>query len=399
MRIALVTSGFDDPWCERARVTRRIASALSFHGSVDVLLANGATEPLLDSRGGVRLWSFPSLAADPRRREALHHAIYGGRHDSSFCRCDSAHDVDAAAEAPRVLQEELLKAGGGYSPALFEHLAATPYLLVMFADCRAATTVYGTRAVGRDTRVALLPFADDDSAFALPVVAECVARAERVLVVTETERDLVARHFSDGDERTRSIGFVLRTSELAAATEPPGFDGRRFVLVIGDWRRQGASGELGAAVAALRRSGCDLAFRAFGPGAEHFAGGEIQPIVATRGRIDLWRWMSRALAVLDWELRRLLARDVLEAMLSAIPVVVHESAGTAREHAERANGGVWYRTHAELAACLRAISEGSVRERLGAQGRAYAEARYGSSDAFIAAVGRAIGTASNHEVS
>jgi hypothetical protein len=171
------------------------------------------------------------------------------------------------------------------------------------------------------------------------------------------------------------------------------------VLVIGDWRRQGASGELGAAVAALRRSGCDLAFRAFGPGAEHFAGGEIQPIVATRGRIDLWRWMSRALAVLDWELRRLLARDVLEAMLSAIPVVVHESAGTAREHAERANGGVWYRTHAELAACLRAISEGSVRERLGAQGRAYAEARYGSSDAFIAAVGRAIGTASNHEVS
>jgi glycosyltransferase involved in cell wall biosynthesis len=393
MRIALVTAGFEDPWCERALVTRRIASTLSFHGSVDVLLANGATHPQLDDRGGAHVWSFPSSAADAKRREALRHAIFGRHDDSSTCRCDSVHDVDAATEAPRILQEELVKAGGGFSPALLEHLAATRWDLVVLADCRSAATIYGARVVGGNARVALLPLAEDDATLALPIVAESFARADRVLVLTDTERELVAHHLADGDERVRSVGFALRTAELAAATEPPGFDGRPFVIVIGDWRRPSAASELAAAVAAVRRDGGGLTFRVFGPGAPGFTGGDVLPILGAHGRIDLWRWMSRALAVLDWEPRRVLARDVLEAMLSASPVVVHESAGAAREHAERANGGVWYRTHAELAACLRAISKGSVRERLGAQGRAYAEARYGSSDAFIAAVGRAIDAA------
>jgi glycosyltransferase involved in cell wall biosynthesis len=100
--------------------------------------------------------------------------------------------------------------------------------------------------------------------------------------------------------------------------------------------------------------------------------------------------MTRAIAVLDWEERRILGRDVLEAMLNGIPVIVHESGGASREHAEEGNGGVWFRTHAELGGCLRAISSQSLRERLGAQGRSYATARYGDPDSFMAEVRRAL---------
>ena len=68
--------------------------------------------------------------------------------------------------------------------------------------------------------------------------------------------------------------------------------------------------------------------------------------------------MNVALAFLDAEPNRMLGLDVLEAMLCGAPVLVSAQGGAAREHAESGNGGSWYRSDAELRACLEALPLG-----------------------------------------
>jgi len=390
MRIACVTPHWGGFWNEEALIARRIASALSFAGAVDVLVPNGRGKRR-EREGGLMVEYFPATAEDRRRRDAILRAVHGATDDvPSPCACGAGTAHDLAAQTPRILQEELVRSVGGTSDELLRHLADAAYDAVVLVDWQAGSTVQCVGALPDDRPMFLLPLAHDDPTLPLPVYAPAFERAARILVTSGTEHELVAGRTSDGGRRVRDVGFVLQTADLALATEPPDLDGRSFVVAVGDWSAPATRADFQNAVESVRSDLGDVVFYAVGPGSEGLRGSSGVRLVSLRTRLDLWRWMSRALAVVDWERRRVLARDILEAMLNGVPVIVREAAGAAREHAERGAGGVWFRTHAELSGCVRALLSEPVRRRLGAQGRAYARRRYGDSDAFIAAVTAAV---------
>jgi hypothetical protein len=386
MRIAFVTGSWTGFWDERALIARRVAAALCFSGEVDVLLPQSSPEPRVERQGALSVHHFPGTPEDAHRREILLQEILGfDEEHSPSCSCGSLHGSEIARETPWILQQELVRARGGESPRLLEHLAGGAYDCVVFVDSQMAATALGARAVAANTRVVLLPMARNEPTFHLPIYDSSFERAERILVTSETERGLIQGRVS-GPSRVRPIGFALRTDPLAAATEPFGFDGQRFLVALGDWTSAAAREDFAAAADTLHRDFGDLLIRAFGPGVEALQGLPGVRVSQARTRVDLWRWMYRALAVVDWQHGRVLGCDVLEAMLNGTAVIVHELAGAAREHAERGDGGLWYRTRSELSACIRALASDGVARRLGQQGRAYAVERYGDSNAFVAAV-------------
>ncbi|MGH7805691.1 MAG: hypothetical protein ACREQJ_15185, partial [Candidatus Binatia bacterium] len=85
-----------------------------------------------------------------------------------------------------------------------------------------------------------------------------------------------------------------------------------------------------------------------------------------------------------------LAAPALEAMMYGTPVLAHAESGAAREHAERGDGGLWYRTAAELDAAVGWLRDDSSREALGEQARRFALERWGDVDAFVARVSNAV---------
>jgi len=97
---------------------------------------------------------------------------------------------------------------------------------------------------------------------------------------------------------------------------------------------------------------------------------------------DRDRLMAWARATVDLRPGRFFARRCVTSMLYGTPIVVpHDS--RAREHAERGRGGLWFTNPTDLSWCVEAFLDPETRAVFSAQGRAYAEAEYGSSDRFI----------------
>ncbi len=108
--------------------------------------------------------------------------------------------------------------------------------------------------------------------------------------------------------------------------------------------------------------------------------------------ILLASWLGHAVTV-DLHPGSLFARRCLDSLLYGTPIVVpHDS--RAREHAEQGRGGLWFTDPSELIWCIEAMLDPSTRDTFGAQGRAYAEEQYGSTDRFIQRVTSACGLAS-----
>jgi glycosyltransferase involved in cell wall biosynthesis len=86
---------------------------------------------------------------------------------------------------------------------------------------------------------------------------------------------------------------------------------------------------------------------------------------------------------------------LLQAWLMGRPALVHAECEVTREHCERANGGLWFRTYADFETIIdRLLASPELRAQLGRNGRAYVEREY-SWDAvlrrFDDALGRLLG--------
>ena len=92
--------------------------------------------------------------------------------------------------------------------------------------------------------------------------------------------------------------------------------------------------------------------------------------------------MSHAEVCLDLRPQGVVGRETLESLLLGTPVVVPEGT-VAAEHAERSNGGLWYRDYSELFA----HGQGDPGQRVAAgfsleQGREWAERVHGDQRRF-----------------
>jgi glycosyltransferase involved in cell wall biosynthesis len=99
-------------------------------------------------------------------------------------------------------------------------------------------------------------------------------------------------------------------------------------------------------------------------------------------RPNLWRLLRNAEVFLDLRPQGVVGRETLESLLLGTPVVVPEGT-VAAEHAERSNGGLWYRDYRELLEAAGAILDrASLREQLGRQGQEWAERVHGDQERF-----------------
>jgi len=88
-------------------------------------------------------------------------------------------------------------------------------------------------------------------------------------------------------------------------------------------------------------------------------------------------WLEQAELLILPSPHESLSLATLEAWALGVPVLVNAAAVVLKSHCERGQGGLYYYTEDDFVAALRRLrSEGDLRARLGAQGRAYVEREY-----------------------
>lgn len=378
MNIAVVVARSYAPWDERSNLLSHFVGALACVGHVDVLVGEGPARST-EIDGAVTREVFPAVPHRLGRLEALELLLFGPRVSSRVrCGCDAFADSVLASEIPQDLENALLSAFGGDSPELLDHLARTDYDLVVFAGADSASAVWGVRALAGRTPTVLLPLLVPGPRMWLRSVREVFASADRVVVSSSFEASLAV---AAGAGDPVNIGNVLRVHDLAYRHEPIVFE-EGVVVVAADWTHHPQVSDFAFTV---RRLNEDLrgaaSVRLVGPGWETLPG-DVRAVHAD-SRSDVWRWMARCLAVWDPNPRSLFAREVIEAMQYATPVIT-ASQGAGREHAERGNGGLWYRSYGELLACITTLArDDDLRKTLGVQGQTYAVANFADSTAYV----------------
>jgi hypothetical protein len=395
MRIAILTSEWsDDDWRERCAALRRVVGALTSVGDVDVLLAAANRVGDAEHDGVVKILRFETpLVSAGGRRAVLESAI--GPEDFCWptaCECVQRLARAWAASLPLAVQQWVATTIGPVSSELISHLRDRSYDVVVFGGFDAALFDHGLEQAVGSSRVILVPLARDEPRLYFSIYDRLFERAERILVFTERERRLIAGRLRrrEARERVRVVGFPLRINSLAATTRPYHSPHASYVAIARDWRRPFGLGWLFELADSLARTNPEIVLALIGPGAAALPSSPGLVCQETVSRLDVWRWMNVALAFLDAEPNRMLGLDVLEAMLCGAPVLVSAEGGAAREHVESGNGGLWYRSNAELRACLNALRSVDLRDALGRQGRQYAADEYENVDRFLHRVRDAI---------
>jgi glycosyltransferase involved in cell wall biosynthesis len=391
MRTAVVTAFYDNASNEESLVARRIAGALACSADVDVLVAQG---PDTSSRteGALKVLRFPARDVSRQRKNVLWKATLGRGDFAEFhCSCIQQLAPEPIVDLPIFIKEEFVRSEGGNSNQLYEFLRSSSYDAVVFIGYKPASTYFGIKYLPKTTRVVVVAMASEDPLLDLDIYDSVFDRAECFLVISQAEKDLVARRVSRGNSsHIRNVAFALNVSHLAKDTVPIGFNDERFLVIASDRGPTFSSGlvNLGALIAAYFSHRVQLLI--VGRGWESATSSKWMRFDSPLSRSDLWRWMTRALAVIDPQPKRILGREVLEAMMYGVPVLVRSDGGATREHAELGNGGLWFRNDSELCACIEALLSGSVRDQLGVQGKEYAQNVYGDPDRFIRRVTEAV---------
>jgi len=392
-RVGVVATASAQGWAELPLLVHRVCGALACVARVTLLLV-GETARRPGRDGAVEVLTFAGRSPRTGADLALRRACFGPDPVSDggvACACTAALRRSLAADLPVGAQEALLRSAGGESPELFAHLASLPYDVIVFAGCATASTYWGLQAVGGRRPMVLLAGAVDDPPLWMAAVGDVLDGVDAVLVTSDYEADLLARRAPSLEPaRVHDVGFVVEVAELSVRTPPFGFDGRATVVVAGDWNESLRGHD--RVVAWATRLEHDLDGRAtvrfVGPGVQRLPAWSRAQFASAH--VDAWRWMARAVAVIDPEPQRILGRTVLESLLFATPVVVPADGGASRHHAEAGNAGLWYRSYAELRACVEALLQDGVASTMGSQGRTYARGRVCDTDRFVRRVGDAV---------
>jgi hypothetical protein len=238
--------------------------------------------------------------------------------------------------------------------------------------------------------VVLLPLAAPSPFLDFTVHDHVFERAQAIVIATEGERARVLNRSTAPTAPLRDLRFVLRVHDLVWKNEPLTFDREVPTVVIPRAWRAGArtSALIDLARDLEERFDGGLRVKLVGPGWKLLPGDLHGPFAESR--FDVWRWACRALAVLDPDPGKLLAREALESMMYGTPIVTPFAAGAALEHAQAGSAGLWYRTEDELEVVLRALLDQDIRRPLGEQAQEYADAAYRDTEAYIKGVGQLV---------
>jgi hypothetical protein len=266
------------------------------------------------------------------------------------------------------------------SPALVDYVTAhrREYLFI-FTPYLYGTTYYGMQACGGDAF--LIPCLHDEGYARLPRIQAMVTGARRLLMLSEPElRTLEA--LTGGPAAAATVVGQGVESEFAcdgdAFRSRYGISGP-FVLYAGR-KDAGKNVELLVEFMARYRlergPACDLVL----------IGGGGQPIGAGRDGVrdlgflplqDKRDAYAAATVLCQPSTHESFSLVVMEAWAAGTPCLVHGQCAVTRDHATRANGGLYFESYAEFALCLDLLlARPDLARRLGASGRAYVRQNY-----------------------
>jgi hypothetical protein len=362
---------------EEGWVTRQVAGALACVGDVHVVCPDGTTPGT--ARDGVftlhRLGT-PLDPADELRRDLIIEALGP---------CGPPGD-DLLPESVGVeLDRGMIEPWRSATDVLAR---LHPDLAVVVGHTNVGA-VDAVDAVGTAIPVALLALGLPGAIGRSSHFDRVVERADGILTVTEDERGDVVRRFSRADSVHR-IGAPLAANS-SVLTEPNTWVGDTGYVFV----NTGVASDDEDEEAELSRL-VRMRFDDRPVGVSYTDGfcvwheGRYQKAWAVERSSDLARLMAWARVTVDLHPGPLFARNCVESLLYGTAIVVrHDS--RAREYAQLGGGGLWFDGPAELTWCVESLLETSAGDVLGAQGRAYAEAEFGSTGEFIDRVAAACG--------
>jgi hypothetical protein len=364
---------------EAGWMTRQVAGALACIGETHVVTPDGEQRARsMDGAFTLHRLGTPVDAAAELRRDLL---------VDSLSTTASPLDRAPSPQLATLLDRDLIEPWQEAATVLAE--VRPDYLVI------AGHTAVGALAACEQalpgTPFTLLTLGTTPHSVAFPHFRPLFEQAAAILTVTESERSTVVDSHGRGGDVHR-IGAPMAANP-SARTEPNGWVGDRdYTLVISDAPSEGnhPHTEL-SRLLRLRFPGVTFGFchtDAFCVWRE----GRLHEGWAVERSSDMARLMAWARMTVDLRPGPLFARRCVDSLLYGTPVVVPEDS-TAREHAERGKGGLWFANPVELAWCVEALLDRVTRNTLGAQGHAYAEREYGSTDRFIDRVVAATGLA------
>lgn len=373
MRMAVVASGIHDRWDEPQLTARRIAGALAHEGRVSLFIAGDRTSS--SAEGMFDVHRHAAVPPNHERGTLLGRALAG-----------ASTERRAIGHGVRRLEEEYFLARGEYAPGLVAQLGSETFDLVVLVGLSSGHATFAARVIAPKTHCLVAPVPTDRASLRLSLVHETLARADAVLMTSEVEAQDVEHAFPGAIGKSTMVGTVVRTNELATQALPAAYPDEPTVVVAADWERvEDCSrwARWGVMLNDDLRGRAQV--RAIGPSANRLPGAFAG--ASAPSRIDLWRWMSHALAVVDPTGYRAIGFPTLEAMSFGVPVLGSAEAGATRFHAETSNGGLWFRTYEELRGCIEyLLVDDRAWSAMGSRGKYYAEDRFASTESFVAAV-------------
>jgi hypothetical protein len=111
-------------------------------------------------------------------------------------------------------------------------------------------------------------------------------------------------------------------------------------------------------------------------------------VIGVDTRVDMWRLMAHANVTVDLAPGGIIARECVESLRVATPIVAPEGSVGA-QHA-RAGGGLAFGEIADLLESVDRLASGTLRDELAEQARTYADLRYGACSGFTERIARLI---------
>ena len=367
--VAIVTRFWGETQNEAAAATRLLAGALARHADVAVVqLDEAGRATYADSVFEVH--RVPVRGAN-RRRSALLRAALAGRVDPS--------GLPAAAAA-------LLRRYEGRAPDVLGTLDAIAPDAVVLAGVHQPWDVatLGVPGDGRRPRVVTIPFLN--AGRPLPAeVARLVAPADLVGTVHPGERAPLVSLAPERAPDIVPVDLAIGVNRHATADPLVGVAAYgEYVLVV---RRFPAGGP--RLVRAVRAEmlppilhGLSVA-EVDGETWRICNAHNTAVLPVNPSHVNFARLVARARATIDVRPPGPVGAIAIESMLLGVPVVVPGDSA-AQAHVAAASGGLWYRDVGELFDAVRVLVSSPIGATLARQGRAYAQAKHGDNDAFVA---------------
>lgn len=326
---------------------------------------------------GLRVRRFPVAQGRAPWWHATSRLLHDGFEPSAFARLPLEVRAAFAARVrswPDALQEEFVRGQGPVAPGLVDHLRRVRHDRVLFVTYLYPTTYDGLLAVPRG-RAFVVPTLHDEPPAYLPVFGRRLARA-RLLCSTEAEVALVERLYPDDPPRASLLGYGIALPD--ARSSVPAFDDSAYLLYAGRVDPQKGIPDLLEWYATLR----GVMPR---PPRLRLIGEVAMPLPRLPGLEPLGfvpeerkRALLRgALALVHPSPYESLGIVILEAMGSAVPIVVRADCEVLVEHCRRGGAGVWVRDAADFSVAVRRLAgDPGLCARLGRSGRAFAENEY-----------------------